>query len=162
MTDYLFELLAQPDPTGLDNLHHRLRHVSQLAGRAVDGELATIDLALPRFMVLTAIARHPGISGAALAKITLQTPQSLTSMVTVLERDGLVLRAPGKGRIIGHSLTDIGEASIAEGRSILEDFQRRLFVELGPERVSRMNADLDTFANAVLAQQRQQIHGNVS
>ncbi|MGF7121064.1 MarR family winged helix-turn-helix transcriptional regulator [Rhodococcus sp. TAF43] len=154
MADYLSDLLSQPDPTGLDNLHHRLRYVSQLALRVVDDEMATIDLTIARYTVLAAIKRHPGVSGAALANTTLQTPQSLTSMAAILERDGLILRTPGKGRIIGHSLTDAGETAAAAGRDILEDFHGRLVEELGAERVRRLNADLDAFAAALLAQRR--------
>lgn len=158
MADYLSDLLSQPDPTGLDNLHHRLRHVSQLALRVVDDEMATIDLTIDltiaRYTVLAAIKRHPGVSGAALANTTLQTPQSLTSMAAILERDGLILRTPGKGRIIGHFLTDAGETAAAAGRDILEDFHGRLVEELGAERVRRLNADLDAFAAALLAQRR--------
>ncbi|CAM2797491.1 MarR family winged helix-turn-helix transcriptional regulator [Prescottella defluvii] len=154
MTDYLSDLLSQPDPTGLDNLHHRLRYVSQLALRVVDDELATIDLTIARFTVLSAIKRHPGVSGAALASMTLQTPQSLTSMAGILEREGLILRSPGKGRIIGHSLTEAGETATAEGRDILDDFHGRLVEGLGSERVRRLNADLDAFAAVLLTQRR--------
>lgn len=64
---------------------HRLR---------MERALADLAVTLPQFSVLTMLMAYPGASGADLARLSLLTPQTMSVIVSNLERNGAVSRRP--------------------------------------------------------------------
>ncbi|WP_460793949.1 MarR family winged helix-turn-helix transcriptional regulator [Nocardioides pacificus] len=131
----LTRLLADPDPHGVDWLPLRLRLVVQLYGRAADVALRRVGVTLSQYLVLDAVERNPGASGAELAAFTTQTPQSLSGATAGLVRDGLLERSPGEGRRVRHALSPDGEALVARSRAALESLDQKLFAEIDEARL---------------------------
>jgi DNA-binding MarR family transcriptional regulator len=72
--------------------------------------LENTGLTMPQFTVLTMLAAYPGASGADLARLALLTPQTMSVIVSNLERDGAVSRRPHEehGRIQVVEITESG------------------------------------------------------
>ena len=91
---------------------HRIRMEGALAATST-------GMTLPQFSVLTMLAAYPGASGAALARLSLLTPQTMSVIVANLAKATLVVRSahPGHGRIQSIDLT-------LEGRRVLARCKR--------------------------------------
>ncbi len=88
---------------------HRLR---------MERALADLEVTSPQFSVLTMLAAYPGHSNADLARVALLTPQTVSVIVSNLERMGAVTRRPHAvhGRIQHLELSDRGRALLAKCR----------------------------------------------
>jgi DNA-binding MarR family transcriptional regulator len=77
--------------------------------------LQDMGLTLPQFSVLTMLAAYPGASGAELARLSLLTPQTMSVIVTNLERAGTVSRRAHEahGRIQIIEITELGQELLA-------------------------------------------------
>ena len=63
--------------------------------------LAPLELTPTSFSALFRLSHHPGITGAALARLILITPQGVGPLLDGMDKSGLVLREqPGMGRPI--------------------------------------------------------------
>src|SRR5689334_6195118 len=73
-----------------------LRQVMQTLRQNIDVALRGrgIDVTFPHAMVLKALAKEPGISGAQLARRVTVTAQSMNSLLRGMESLGLVMREP--------------------------------------------------------------------
>jgi DNA-binding MarR family transcriptional regulator len=82
--------------------------------REIDEAVRPHDLTLARYTALSVIAHRDGLSNAQLARRSYITPQSMSQVITALERDGLIVREPDRshGRILRARLT-------AKGRRVL-------------------------------------------
>lgn len=92
---------------------HRLR---------MERALAEFSVTLPQFSVLTMLAAYPGASGADLARLSLLTPQTMSVIVSNLERSGAVARRPHEvhGRIQHIEITGAGRLLLAKCRACVE------------------------------------------
>lgn len=103
--------------------------------------LSPYGLTLPQFSVLTMLAAYPGASGAALARLSLLTPQTMSVIVANLERVRLVARHahPGHGRIQTIELTSAGKAILSKCKSAAASAESALLAGFGDrdERVVR-------------------------
>lgn len=110
----------------------------RLAG---DAALADLGLTLPQFGMLTLIGAYGPISGAALARLLLLTPQTVDEGVKNLARAGLVVRAPdpAHGRAVRAALTPAGAGRLATAKRRINALERRLMAGLGDaeERIVR-------------------------
>lgn len=110
----------------------------RLAG---DAALADLGLTLPQFGLLTLIGAYGPISGAALARLLVQTPQTVDEGVKLLARAGLVARArdPAHGRAVRAALTPLGARRLGAAKRRINALERRLVAGLGPadERIVR-------------------------
>jgi DNA-binding MarR family transcriptional regulator len=97
------------------NVMFLLRQAAHYAERAVDDAVRDHDITAAQLGVLNRLARHPGLSGAELARELLCTPQAAQLAIASLERRGLVRRKPdpNHGRTVRNSLT-------AKGRRVVE------------------------------------------
>ncbi|WP_233884366.1 MarR family winged helix-turn-helix transcriptional regulator [Paraburkholderia flagellata] len=98
---------------------HRLR-----MERALDD----LGITPPQFVVLTMLAAYPGISGADLARLAALTPQTVSVIVTNLERGGAIVRRPHAvhGRIQQIDVTDEGEALLRQCRTRVKKLEARM------------------------------------
>ncbi|RVX42304.1 DNA-binding MarR family transcriptional regulator [Nonomuraea polychroma] len=89
-------------------------------------------LTVPQYAALFALADNPGISGAALARTCLVTPQAMTVVLKNLEERGLVERSPHPWHrnLLETRLTEAGrmaldladERAVAIERAIADEF----------------------------------------
>ncbi|WP_229445203.1 MarR family winged helix-turn-helix transcriptional regulator [Massilia sp. Leaf139] len=114
---------------GLAYLVGRLDHV--LKTRLRDS-LAPAGLTVPQYTALSVFRAHGSLSNAQLATRTMVSPQSANEMVKQMEAKEWIARTPdpAHGRIIQISLTDAGEAVLAECDARVAEVERTMFPEL--------------------------------
>ena len=75
-------------------LGYLLRQASAAQRLRMERAMADVGVTLPQFLVLTMLRAYPGISNADLARLTMLTPQTVSVIVTNLERSGAITRRP--------------------------------------------------------------------
>lgn len=98
---------------------HRLR---------IERALSDLAVTLPQFSVLTMLVAYPGASGAELARLSLLTPQTMSVIVSNLERSGAVSRRPHAvhGRIQHIEVTEAGRQLLAKCRARVKSVEEDL------------------------------------
>lgn len=97
--------------------------------------LAPLGLTLPQFSVLTMLGAYPGISGADLARLSLLTPQTMSVIVSNLERAGFLSRKPHAqhGRIQVIELTEAGRQQLAHSKEVVRQVEEALLKNVAVE-----------------------------
>ncbi|WP_315811091.1 MULTISPECIES: MarR family winged helix-turn-helix transcriptional regulator [unclassified Bradyrhizobium] len=113
-------------------LAYLLRQAQAAARLSLDRALIATGLTHPQFVVLTMLKAYPGLSGADLARVALLTPQTVNVIISNLERDGAIQRAPHPvhGRALQWTLTRHGLALLAKARRRASALERRLAGDL--------------------------------
>ncbi len=106
--------------------------------RALNAELASLDITLVQWDALRHLDENPTASLHDLAQLTFQTDQSFGALAGRLIERGLIERVPGPGRAVHHRLTEKGLALRRAGDEIVESVVARSFAALTP-------AELQTF-----------------
>lgn len=108
------------------HIGYLLRQAYASYRQRMDRALAELDVTTPQFSVMTMVAAYPGASNADLARLALQTPQTLSVIVNNLERVGLVARRAHAvhGRIQHIELTDEGKALLARCKARVAQVQQ--------------------------------------
>lgn len=90
--------------------------------------LAELNVTPPQFVVLTMLKAYPGLSGADLARVALQTPQTIGVIIRNLERSGAIRKTahPVHGRVLMWTLTRRGTALLGKCRRRALALERRL------------------------------------
>ncbi len=111
---------------------HRLR---------MERALADLAVTLPQFSVLTMLVAYPGASGADLARLSLLTPQTMSVIVSNLERNGAVSRRPHEvhGRIQHIEVSAAGRRLLAKCRARVKAVEEDLLagISRGDEQMIR-------------------------
>ncbi len=94
----------------------RLQHGNH---RALDKQLATLDVSLIQWNALREIERNPGCSQRQLAALTFNSDQAFGTLLTRLWAAGLIERSAGPGRASHHQLTPKGQALLHGGQKIM-------------------------------------------
>jgi DNA-binding MarR family transcriptional regulator len=117
------------------HIGYLLRQAQAALRHAGDAELAPLGLTLPQFAILTLIGAYGPVSGAALARLALQTPQTIDAVTRNLVRAGLAGKEPdpGHGRIVRLALTAAGVRRLAAAKRRIDRLERRLVAGLGAE-----------------------------
>ena len=115
---------------GLRILNH---HFSQRFA----SELERHDLTLPQMGIMFDVARIRGVSSAGLARVRRMTPQTMSEIITGLEREGLLERRPRHGRTLGLYLTPAGTARLAKAGSAAAGIEREMLAGLSPKDQER-------------------------
>lgn len=102
-------------------LGYLLRQAAGAYRHRMDRALADLQVTPPQFVVMTMLNAYPGISNAEIARLALLTPQTVSVIVSNLERSGAIRRLPHgvHGRILQIELTQ-------EGASLLRRCQQRV------------------------------------
>lgn len=124
-----------------------LAYATRRAGRAVtnffNAQLAGLDLTVSQFGLLTAVAKMPGASLAAIGEAMLIDESTLTRNFAVMERRGMISAEGGRGRGGKHlTLTRAGTKLHAEAAAIWRATNRKLAGELDPGEVAAGRAFL--------------------
>lgn len=108
---------------GLRILNH---HIAQQLNDALEPH----DLTLPQMGILADVRRIPGVSSAGLARVRLLTPQTMSEIITELEKERLVERRPHGGRVLRLYLTPAGSARLSNALAVAADVERQMLAGL--------------------------------
>jgi DNA-binding MarR family transcriptional regulator len=109
-------------------LAYLLRQAQAATRLAMERALADLGVTSPQFVVLTMLRAYPGLSGADLARVALQTPQTVGVIIHNLERDGAIKKTPHPihGRVLQWTVTRRGAALLEQCRRRADAIERRL------------------------------------
>ncbi|MFT4296582.1 MAG: MarR family transcriptional regulator [Micropruina sp.] len=99
------------------------------AARGLSDEvLRPYGLSTAQYTVLRYVADHPGVSGAALARLIGVTPATMTAMLAALEKDGRVERTPDPagGRSLQTTMTPQAEELLEQVWPALQWLEEQL------------------------------------
>jgi DNA-binding MarR family transcriptional regulator len=114
------------------HIGYLLRQAQTAHRQRMEQALADSGLTLPQFMVLTMLMAYPGASGADLARVSLLTPQTVSVIVTNLERSGAIERHAHAvhGRIQQIEVTALGRQLLAASRGKVKRVEDELLAGL--------------------------------
>jgi DNA-binding MarR family transcriptional regulator len=103
--------------------------------REIDEAVRPHGLTLARYTALSVIARRDGLSNAQLARRSYITPQSMSQVITALERDDLIERRPDRShrRILRATVTRKGRRVLAACDEAVDVLEEEMLAELPPE-----------------------------
>jgi DNA-binding MarR family transcriptional regulator len=104
----------------------------------MDTALAGHALTTAQYAALAALEADPGLSNAELARRSFVTPQTMIQVLALLERDGLVERSPGRGRVLETRLTAEGAARVAAAHATVEGIEARMLAGLDADDTERL------------------------
>ncbi|MCO5973530.1 MarR family winged helix-turn-helix transcriptional regulator [Actinoallomurus soli] len=135
-----------------------LKRVEQELMAAKHAAVKVAGLTVPQYAALYGLAGAPGISGAALARACMVTPQAMTGVLKNLEERGLVERTPHPWHrnVLETRLTDQGRAALEKADARASAIERRIFEEFTPEERDTLRALLARVGKAVRAQAAEQ------
>jgi DNA-binding MarR family transcriptional regulator len=107
--------------TLLEKLGLSIKRLQDQHHRTLDTRLTSLGVSLVQWHALREIDQHPGSSQLRLAELTFNSAQAFGTLVTRMERGGLVRRIPSGGRAFALSLTPKGEKLLSEGRQVVSD-----------------------------------------
>jgi DNA-binding MarR family transcriptional regulator len=87
--------------------------------RALDKNLAALQVSLVQWNALREVDRNPGCSQHQLAERTFNSDQAFGTLLTRLAAAGWVEQRPGIGRALTHQLTPNGKAILRRGQKIM-------------------------------------------
>lgn len=95
---------------------YQLKRLQQALRMAMDTDLRAVELTTAQYAALSILEEQPGLSGAALARTSFVTPQTMNQIIVGLEAEGLIARQPHPehGRILQISLTPAGLAKVQQ------------------------------------------------
>ncbi|MEU2631487.1 MULTISPECIES: MarR family winged helix-turn-helix transcriptional regulator [Kitasatospora] len=133
-------------------LGHHIKRAEQELIAAKHAALRPFKLSTPQYTVLLVLSEEPGLSGAALARRCLVTPQTMSSVLGTLEGRGLVERKPHPihQHILEARLTRSGRTLLARADQAAMAVEQALDAEFDAEERERLLALLGR-ATAALA-----------
>jgi DNA-binding MarR family transcriptional regulator len=130
-----------------------LKQAQQALRVAMDHALREQGLTTPQYAVLSALAEHPGLSNADLARRAFVTPQTMNAIVRWLERAGLVQRRPHDqhGRVLTTVLTAAGAERVQSCHAAVEQVEQKLVAPLTDAERAQLATLLRTCTQALRA-----------
>jgi len=109
-------------------LGYLLRQAAGTVRLAMERALDDLGVTPPQFLVMTMINAYPGSSGADIARLTLLTPQTISLIVSNLEKAGRLTREASAthGRVQEMALTEDGYALLLRCRERTQFVNARL------------------------------------
>ncbi|MFJ7496777.1 MarR family winged helix-turn-helix transcriptional regulator [Streptomyces sp. NPDC097727] len=128
-----------------------IKRAEQVLMAAKGAALKSLDLTVAQYAALFGLADNPGISGAALARACLVTPQAMTAVLKNLEERGLVTRTahPWHQKVLETRLTDVGAEALDLADQQAVRIERRIVEELTPEERDTLKGLLARCINAI-------------
>jgi DNA-binding MarR family transcriptional regulator len=135
------------------HLGYLLRQASAANRLAIERALADLEVTQPQFLVMTMVNAYPGASGADIARLTMLTPQTISVIVTNLERSGRLRRVTSayNGRVQEMELTGEGARLLALSRERTQSIEARLLAGLSSDEerlIRRWLVEIATFEPA--------------
>jgi DNA-binding MarR family transcriptional regulator len=129
----LMSLLKRPPGSAVYGLRILNHYFSQRFTSALEEH----DLTLPQMGIMFDVARTRGASSASLARARGMTPQTMSEIITGLERDGLLERRPRHGRTLGLYLTAAGTARLTKAGTAAVGIEREMLAPLSAREQAR-------------------------
>lgn len=110
----------------------------ELAVRAgLDTATTAQGVTTPQYAALSVLRMRPGISCAALARMSFVSAQAMSEMVAALEGKGLIRREPDLNRrkMLQLFLTERGQALLEACDSQVDEVEARMLARLEPAQV---------------------------
>ena len=127
-------VLKRPPGSAVYGLRVLNHHFSQRLAAALEEH----DLTLPQMGSMFDVSRIRGVSSAGLARVRRMTPQTMSEIITALERDGLLERRPRHGRTLGLYLTPAGTAKLAKAGTAAAEIEREMLAGLSAKDQERL------------------------
>lgn len=110
------------------HLGYLLRQAAGAYRHQMDLALADLAVTPPQFAVMTMLNAYPGISNADVARLALLTPQTVSVIISNLERAGAIKRVPHAvhGRILQIDLTPDGLSLLQRCRERVQKLEREV------------------------------------
>ncbi|MEW1846652.1 MarR family transcriptional regulator [Nonomuraea angiospora] len=128
-----------------------IKRAEQALIAAKQAAVRPAGLTVPQYATLFALADNPGISGAALARACLVTPQAMTVVLKNLEERGFIERSPHPWHrnILETRLTETGRAALkaADERAVV--IERAIAGEFNTEEREQLRGLLTRCAEAI-------------
>lgn len=136
-----------------------LMRLQELLRATLDRAARDAGLGTSEYVVLRALARTPGLSGAELARAAKVTPQSMHGVLVRLRRDGSIEPGPHPTdkRLRVFSLTRAGKAAARAATTGAEEIEARLTEGLTAEERARLSASVRACVEALDAAGRQAV-----
>ena len=126
-------LLKRPPGSAVYGLRILNHYFSQRFTSALEEH----DLTLPQMGIMFDVARTRGASSASLARARGMTPQTMSEIITGLEREGLLERRPRHGRTLGLYLTPAGTARLTKAGTAAVGIEREMLAALSAREQDR-------------------------
>jgi DNA-binding MarR family transcriptional regulator len=128
-----------------------LKRAEQAMLRAKSAALKPAGLTLAQYVALAELDRQPGITGAALARACLVTPQAMMVVLKSLEEQGLIVRSPHPRHpiVLELHITDAGCEVLDAARHRAEPVERRVTDAFSPDELQALAALLTRWTEAL-------------
>ncbi|MFJ4464986.1 MarR family winged helix-turn-helix transcriptional regulator [Streptomyces sp. NPDC088928] len=143
--------LAVMGMTADERLGADIKRAEQALMTAKSAALKDAGVTVAQYAALFALADNPGISGAALARACLVTPQAMAAVLKHLEERGLVVRSahPWHQKMLETRLTEAGRATLRHSDEQAVRIERRLADAFTPEERDTLRALLARCGTAI-------------
>jgi DNA-binding MarR family transcriptional regulator len=130
-------------PAKLENLSFGplLRHFLQTIRAAIEDSLHPAGFSLRQAMVLSALNRNPGMTGAEMAQSMLITPQAMGELLQEMEKAGLVRRQARRDNARKRAifLTPSGRKALSTCCTALHLVEDRMLASLNTSERKRLS-----------------------
>jgi DNA-binding MarR family transcriptional regulator len=116
----------------LPRLSYVVARLDRALRREIDECVRPHGLTLARYTALSVLSKRTGLSNAQLARRSYITPQSMSQVITALERDGLIERLPdpSHGRILRARLTPKGRRVLAACDEAVDALEEEMLADV--------------------------------
>lgn len=135
---------AEPSTAPPPRVTYLVKRLELAVRAAMDGVVGELGVTALQYTALSVLQRHPGMSGAQLARRSFVSPQAGSEMTAVLERKGLVSRSPDPSnrRIRRVELTPGGRELLAACDREMDEIERAMLADLSGAEAERLAASL--------------------
>ncbi|MFD7864241.1 MarR family winged helix-turn-helix transcriptional regulator [Streptomyces sp. NPDC057682] len=137
--------------TAGERLGADIKRAEQALMAAKSAALRGVDLSVAQYAALFALDGNPGMSGAALARACLVTPQAMAAVLKHLEERGLIARSvhPWHQKMLETRLTDAGSEVLRLADEQAVRIERRLADAFTPQERDTLRALLARSVEAI-------------
>lgn len=117
---------------------------------ALNDALEDVGITAAQLLILRALDQAPAISSAELARQCAVSPQAMVVAITRMEKDGLLERVKGEGRVIETHLTAEGYRRLELAHDRIAAAEKYLRSTVGSARIDVLCDTLDNVNTAFL------------
>lgn len=128
-----------------------LKLAEQRLLRAKSAAVTPVGLSLAQYVALDELERHPGITGATLARACLVTPQAMMVALKAMQEQDLITRTPHPrhANVLEIHLTPVGREALADARTAAAWVEERITNAFSPAEINTLRDLLARLAAAV-------------
>lgn len=126
-----------------EQLGRSIKRVQDSHHRRLDAALTTLGISLVQWHALREIENHPNSSQLRLAELTFNSAQAFGTLITRMERAGLVKRKSAGGRAFSINVTAKGSELLQQGRKLVLSELDRSFGSLTEKECKALQTLLD-------------------